>query len=196
MASGRATMRSMEVMEALRGRRSIGKLDGDIDDAQVRELVEAAIHAPNHKLTEPWRFTVVRGDARVRLGAAWADCEAGRTTLTGAERDAYLRREAQKPLRAPVLIVVSTRTDADPIVAQEDFAASAAAVQNLLLAAHARGFGAMWRTGAMAYDQRINEHLGVERSDRIVAIVYLGRAAMPLPRDRPRNVEAVLRTLS
>ena len=196
MASGRATKRTMEVMEALRGRRSIGKLNGDIDDAQIRELVEAAIHAPNHKLTEPWRFTVVRGDARARLGEAWAACEAARTTLTGADRDAYLRREAQKPLRAPVLIVVSTRTDADPIVALEDFAATAAAVENLLLAAHARGYGAMWRTGAMAYDERINEHLGLAQSDRIIAIVYLGRAAMPPPRDRPRNVDAVLRTLS
>ncbi len=80
----------------------------------VAELIEAAIFAPNHKQTQPWRFTVLRGDARARLGAAWAASEATRTSLTGRDRDAYLRREAQKPLRAPVLIVVSTRTDADP----------------------------------------------------------------------------------
>jgi len=186
----------MEVMEALFGRRSIGTVDGEIDDAQVRELVAAAICAPNHKVTEPWCFTVLRGDARARLGAAWAAREATRTTLAGADRDGYLHREAQKPLRAPVLIVVSTRTDADPVVAVEDFAATAAAVQNLLLAAHARGLGAMWRTGGMAYDEQINEHLGLARSDRIVAILYVGRAAMSPPRERTRDVDAVLRTLS
>ncbi len=54
----------------------------------------------------------------------------------------------------------------------------------------------MWRTGSMAYDEHIDEHLGLASSDRIVAIVYVGRPAMPAPRDLTRNVDAVLRTLS
>ncbi len=185
----------MDVLEALRTRRSIGKLGGDVSPQDVRTIVEAALYAPNHKLTEPWRFTVLRGDARVRLGEAWSKRLAARTHETDADRDAYLRREAQRPLRAPVLIVVSTRTSDDAEVALEDYAATAAAVQNMLLAAHALGLGAIWRTGAMAYDASVGAFLGLDPSDRIVAIVYLGRSAMDPPRPRAHDVATALREL-
>lgn len=186
----------MDVLEAVRTRRSVGKLDGDVSEAEIRELIEAATWAPNHKLTEPWTFTVLRGEARARLGAAWARLAEIETSLTGEERATFVRREGDKPLRAPVLIVVSTRTDADAVVAAEDFAATAAAVQNLLLAAWAKGLGAMWRTGPLAYRRAINEHLGLDPSDRIVAVVYLGRMAMNPPKGRSRQTETVVRWLS
>ena len=92
--------------------------------------------------------------------------------------------------------MVAVRTDSDPVVATEDFAAGAAAVQNLLLAAHARGFGAIWRTGEMAHRKEINAALGLAEGDRIVAIVYLGRAAAEPPHARPRQIESVIRWLS
>ena len=183
-------------MEALRTRRSIGKLGGDVPDEVVRRLIEAALWAPNHRLTEPWRFTVLRGRARERIGAAWAAVLADETKLSGDARAALLEREAAKLLRAPVSIVVSVRTDADPVVASEDFAAAAAAVQNMLLAAWANGLGAIWRTGEMAYRKEMNAALGLAESDRIVAIVYLGRPAMDPPPARPRQLEPVVRWLS
>ncbi|MDQ2857546.1 MAG: nitroreductase family protein [Candidatus Eremiobacteraeota bacterium] len=185
----------MDVIEALRTRRSIGKLDGEVADDDVRSLVEAALCAPNHKLTQPWRFTLVRGDARRRLGAVWAEVAAAATSLDGTLRADFIAREAAKPLRAPALLVVSTRTAADPVVAGEDFAATAAAAQNLLLAAHARGLGAIWRTGAMAYHPEIKAHLGLSPTDRIVAIVYVGRPAMRVPAERMRDVDAVLHVM-
>ena len=189
-------MRIMDVLEALRTRRSIGKLAGDVGSDELRTIVEAALYAPNHRLTEPWRFTILRGDARARLGEAWSAREATRSTLTGPERDAYLKREAQKPLRAPVLVVVSTRTSDDAEVALEDYAATAAAIQNMLLAAHALDLGAIWRTGGMAYDAAIVTFLGLDPSDRIVGIVYLGRAAMGAPKARPHDVAQFTRELT
>ena len=186
----------MDVLEALRTRRSIGKLSGDVSPADVCTIVEAGLYAPNHKLTEPWRFTILRGDARLRLGQAWAAREAERTSLQGPEREAYLNREAQRPLRAPVLVVVSTRTSDDAEVALEDFAATAAAVQNMLLAAHGLGLGAIWRTGTMAYDTATIRFLELEPSDRIVAIVYVGQPAMEPPRTRPRELSSVVRELT
>ena len=98
-------------------------------------------------------------------------------------------------MRAPLLLVVSTRTAADPVVAAEDFAATAAATQNVLLAAHALGLAAIWRTGAMAYSTAVKSFLDLEATDRIVAIVYLGRPAMNSPLPRPRDSGTVLRTL-
>ncbi len=185
----------MDVLEALRTRRSIGKLTGDVSDADLRTLVEAGLWAPNHKLTKPWRFTAVRGSARERLGELWSSLASANTTLQGDELEVFRSREARKPLRAPLLLVVSSRTDPDPVRSIEDFAAASAAVQNVLLAAHALGFGAIWRTGAMAYRTEVNEFLGLESTDKIVGIVYVGRPAMDPPRSLPRDVAAALRII-
>jgi nitroreductase len=185
----------MDVLEALRTRRSIGKLGGEVSDEQIRILVEAGLWAPNHKLTNPWTFTVVRGAARERLGALWADLVKDAPLPPGVERDAFLSKEARKPLRAPVLLVVSTRTDPDEVRALEDFAATAAAVQNVLLAAHAMGLGAIWRTGDMAFNAAVNAHLGLAAGDRIVGIVYVGTPGMPPPVMQPREVDRYLRII-
>jgi nitroreductase len=185
----------MDVLDAIRTRRSIGRLEGDVADDDLREFIAAAICAPNHKRTEPWFFTVVRGEARARLGEAWAAAAAAQSALSDEERAAFLRREANKPLRAPVLVVVSTRTDPDPIVALEDYAATCAAVQNFLLAAWARGYGAIWRTGEMAYAAAVKAQLELAAHDRIVAIIYLGRPAMAVPKAPAHDLAAVVRTL-
>jgi len=182
----------MEVTEAIRTRRSVGRLGGDIADDSVVELIELATWAPNHHLTEPWRFTVIRGAARERLGELWGAAAAAASGLSADARLEFARRQADKLLRAPLLIVVSTRTDADPVVAEEDFAATAAAVQNLLLAAAARGFGAIWRTGAMVHSPQVKAFLGIDASDRVVAIVYLG-TEFTVPAPRPRAVDRVTR---
>jgi nitroreductase len=186
---------TVDTIEALRARRSIGKLDGDVPDAELRELIELATWAPNHKLTEPWRFTVLRGAARERLGALWAQIAGRETELSGEMRDELMRRTAFKPLRAPVIVAVSVRTDEKPVTAIEDFAAASAAVQNMLLAAHARGFGAIWRTGELAYRDEIKTFLGLDPTDRIVAFVYLGRPAMTAPPPRPRALEGAITVL-
>jgi nitroreductase len=187
---------AMDVLNALRSRRSIGRLGGEIGDQEIQTLIEAATWAPNHRLTEPWRFVVLRGEARERLGRLWAEIMATRSALHGEERAKLLQKEAAKPLRAPVLLIVAVRTDDDPIVAIEDFAATAAAVQNVLLAAQALGLGAMWRTGDMVYDHTVKEHLGLDPDDRIVAAVYLGRPETQPPRAQPRECKENVRWLS
>ncbi|GAC1304968.1 MAG: NAD(P)H nitroreductase [Vulcanimicrobiaceae bacterium] len=185
----------MDAIEAIRTRRSVGKVAGDLTDADVRELVDLALCAPNHKATAPWRFTIVRGDARVRLGRLWADVAATGPLPPGVERPAFLEKEARKATRAPVIVVTSTRTDEDPVVAAEDFAATAAATQNVLLGAHARGFGAVWRTGAMAYHAEVKAFLGLDPRDRIVAFIYIGVPAMGAPATRPPDSDAFVREL-
>jgi len=182
----------MDVVEAIRTRRSVGRLQGEIANGVIRELIELATWAPNHRLTEPWRFTVVAGTERERLGRFWGEIVAAAAGLEGAQREESIRREIGKLLRAPVLIVVSARTDPDPVVADEDLAATAAAVQNLLLGANARGLGAMWRTGQIVRDPSVKLFLGLAPSDRIVAIVNLGEPAMEVPSPRPRDLDGVI----
>ncbi len=183
----------MDTIEALRGRRSVGKLGGDVSEEVLRELIELATLAPNHKMTEPWRFTVLRGAARERFGAVWAEIAGRKTELTGEQRIELMRGAAAKALRAPVIVAVSVRTDGDPVRAVEDFAAASAAVQNMLLAAHARGLGAIWRTGDVAYRHEVKTFLGLDSGDRIVAFVYLGEPTMPAPQPKPRALDAVVR---
>jgi nitroreductase len=185
----------MDLIDALRSRRSIKQLEGDVSDADLRELIELATWAPNHRMTEPWRFTILRGAARDRFGALGAEILGRDSNLTGEAREIALRREAGKALRAPVIVAVSTRTDADPVIAEEDFAATAAAVQNMLLAAPARGYGAMWRTGDLAHRSETKAFLGLDPSDRIVAFVYVGKPVDSAPAPRPREVEGVIRRL-
>jgi len=183
----------MDVIDAIRSRRNIGRLEGEVAAHTIEELVELATWAPNHHLTEPWRFTVLSGAERERLGRIWGEIAADAQSLAGSARDEAIHRDVQKLLRAPVLIVVSTRTDPDPVVAEEDFAATAAAVQNLLLAATAFGLGAAWRTGRIVRDPVVKRHLGLDEDDRIVSIIYLGHPSGPPPQGRPRNVDVVLR---
>src|ERR1700679_921112 len=108
----------MDTFEAIRTRRTIGRRTGDVPCETISDLIEAPPWAPNHKLTQPWRFTVVTGTAREKLGEVW-----GREAAAKADpsaRAAVMEGEAKKPLRAPAVIVVSTRTDPNPVTAEED----------------------------------------------------------------------------
>lgn len=180
----------MDVFEAIRNRHTIGVMQGELPRETIRELIELATLAPNHRLTEPWRFTVVTGAARERLGHFWAQ-RAG-ASIDEKARDAFIAGEAKKPLRAPTLIIVSTRTDANQEIAEEDFAATCAAVQNLLLAAQSKGIYTGWKTGKMVHDPEVKQYLGLDPTDRIVGTIYMGTRTEESPKVRPRKVDDVI----
>lgn len=167
----------MEVLEAIHSRRSVGRMTQEVPSREVIEsLLEAAVQAPNHHETLPWRFVVLSGDARVRFGDAVAESViAKRQGLSEEEKEKVRADERRKPLRSPVLIAVVVRHDpekeAHPV---EDLQACSAAVQNLLLAAHGQGLATVWRTGSGAYSDSVKEHLGFSAQDEIAGFVYLG----------------------
>jgi nitroreductase len=180
----------MDTLEAIRTRRTVGKSVGDVPRETIAELIEAATWAPNHKLTQPWRFTVVAGAARERLGEVWA--REATADADPAKRDAIFAGEAKKPLRSPVLIVVSVRADANPVTAEEDLVATAAATQNLLLAAHAKGLSAAWKTGKMVSNVAVKQFLGLDPSDRVIAVIYLGAEGQESSTPRDRQVSSTI----
>ena len=181
----------MDAIEAIRTRRSMPLAEGGIPRELVEELIELATCAPNHRLTEPWRFTIVEGGGLEQLGRFWGAQAAAKAEP--AQRDKIIDNEVRKLKRAPIVIVVSTRTAADPEMAEEDFAATAAAVENILVAAHARGLAGMWRTGKMVHDPEVKRYLGLDPSDRIVASIYLGQTALAEAKPMPRQVASVIR---
>lgn len=163
----------METLEAIHTRQSIGQVKPDLVPRELIEtLLSAAVQAPNHYKVRPWRFVVMTGAGREKLGEAMA--QSTKASKPDATED-DLRKDRAKPLRAPVVIAVAVDkpglTKAKEI---ENVCATAAAVQNMLLAAHTLGLAAMWRTGPSAADPAIKQFFGWESDQHLIGFVYIG----------------------
>lgn len=190
-SQGTTTMSAQEaVLQVIRDRRSIGKCTEEVPDPQlIRQVLEAGTWAPNHKLTEPWRFVVLAGEARNGLGEAMgaaADRIAG-----GSDAGARARAKAiGKPLRAPYVIAILS--EPDPTVPEiEEVAAAAAAAQNILLASHALGLAAMWRSGELIYTPEVRAYLQMSDRAHMLGVVYIGCPAMEAPKRERKPVNSV-----
>lgn len=177
-------------LQALRSRRSIPKVKAERPPrALVEQVIEAAAWAPNHYKTEPWRFVVLAGDARRRLGDVMAESLRARIPNPDSEEgQRLLEKERDKPLRAPVVIAVGVEPSDDPRAVEiEEIAAVAAGVENMLLAARAMGLGAMWRTGEAARDPAVKRFLGFPEEAHILSFVYLGYPDLPPLPEKERD---------
>jgi nitroreductase len=168
----------VDAVEAIRARRTHKQFGaGPVDDGTLRELLALATLAPNHHLTEPWRFRVLGPEVRARIDVA-----------VGAKEAAKLRR-------APTLVLVTVLPSEDAAEAREDRDATAAAVQTLLLAATARGLASYWRTPQSFRDEDVRALLGLDPREQVVALVHLGPPASEPPAKARGPLEAVVRVL-
>jgi nitroreductase len=152
----------MEVEKAIRTRRTHKAFSAEaIAPAVLDELFELARWAPNHHLTNPWRFRVLGERTRERL------MELAESEQPGS---------AVKLRRAPTLVAVSARQSGDAAQDREDLLASAVAAYLVLLGAHARGYAGYWRTVPLLDDPRAREILGMPGEETPLALLYLGRA--------------------
>lgn len=163
----------MEALEDIFTRHSISKMRPDpVPRELVEKLLAAGAQAPNHYRVRPWRFFVITGDARVRLGEVMAK------SLKQRQPDSLqqeLIRERARPLRAPVLIAIAVDKPTEPKVTElENICAAAAAAENILLAANALGLGAMWRTGNAVHNPDVKAYLGLEPDRPLIAFIYVG----------------------
>jgi nitroreductase len=173
---GNAAPAQMDVFEAIRTRRSIGAVSQELPPREViEEILEAATWAPNHRLTEPWRFIVLAGSAREDFGEAIARGKVKRLVESEQPWQADFDRAKAKALRAPVIIVLAVEPQLGPkVIEMEEITAGAAAIQNMLLAAHALGLGAIWRSGEACFDPGVKAHLGLPESAHLLGFVYVG----------------------
>lgn len=163
----------MELISAIFSRQSISKVKPDpVPKAIIEELLQAAVQAPNHHRVRPWRFVVLTGDARKQLGEIFAQSKKKRDPDTP---EPVIDVERERPMRSPVLIAVGVDKPEGPKVIEiENVCATAAAVQNLLLAAQSFGLGVKWRTGPAAYDPDVKKHLGFDPDQHLIAFLYIG----------------------
>ena len=169
----------MDLIEGIESRTSALKLSEPAPTrAHIEQIIKAGTRAPDHGRLRPWRFVVIEGDARKKLGEAMANIL--RVKMPDASQ-AQLDAEAGKVMRAPTIIVAGAKISKAKIPEIEQVSAVAAALQNMFLAAHALGYGAMWKTGGVAYDKNVKEMLGLAAEDHIVGLLYLGTTAQAGP---------------
>ena len=163
----------MEALDALLNRVSLGRLQEPAPDAAQREvLFRAALRAPDHGYLRPWRFLTIEGEGRERLGELFVSAVLAKDSQAP---EAATTKARNMPMRAPLMVVVIAKLQAGHKVPEvEQLLSAGCAAHGILLAAHAQGLGAIWRTGDMAYDRTVAKGLGLAENERVVGFLYLG----------------------
>ncbi|MEO8089079.1 MAG: nitroreductase [Gemmatimonadales bacterium] len=176
----------MDAIAAINQRISVRRFRSDpVSRETIEQLLACAVRAPNHKLTEPWRFTVLTGAARDRLAEIRAKHRLKRYSdpatpeaLAGADK---VRRESKE---TPVYIVAMAAANPDEITREEDYAAVMMAVANLMIAAESLGLGTFLKSGGVMQDPELLQLAEVPDKFRVVGFISLG---YPAERDPPRR---------
>jgi nitroreductase len=149
----------VELEQAIRSRRTHKAYGAEpVDRDTLEELLDLGRWAPNHHLTNPWRFRVLGPRALERLKEAAGPEAAGKLD------------------RAPTLVAVSVMQTGDPVADEEDLCAAACAAYIVLLAAHGRGLAGYWRTPAVLRSPEGRAALGIGDDERAIALLHLGPA--------------------
>jgi nitroreductase len=175
----------MNVFDAIGQRRSIKKFqDRPVTREEVKALLDAAVLAPNHHLTQPWRFYVLGPEARRRYGLALGDRKARK--LPDADAQTAIREKSAAEYAAfPALIAVAMVVSESPETREEDYASVMQAITNMTLVAVERGLGTHIRSGAVLEDPAARAAIGVRDGERVVGIVSVGvPAEVPAPKTR------------
>jgi nitroreductase len=166
----------MDAITAINGRTSVRRFRSDpVPRETIEQLLDCAVRAPNHKLTEPWRFAVLTDGARDRFAEIRARHRLKRfDDPSSAEARAAADKVRREAREVPAYIVVMSAVNPDEITREEDYAATMMAMANLMIAAQSLGLGTYLRTGGVMRDPGLIELAGVPQDCRVVGIISLG----------------------
>ncbi len=160
------------------------KTDNPVHLKSIQMCLNAAIYAPNHKLTQPWRFCLAGEDTQRQLAHIYADNRALKNTqiltkerLSKAEvnYDCFYQKAFDKFMAIPSVILVGQQVSMNEVVYKEDYAACACAIQNFQLMAWSLDIGVQWSTGPIISDQRTYDLLEIKRENiELIGALYLG----------------------
>jgi nitroreductase len=185
----------VDAIDAIQRRTSVRRFRPDpVPRETIARLLDCAVRAPNHKLTEPWRFAVLSGAARGRLAELRARHRLKRypdpeseEARAGAEK---VRRETAE---TPAFVVVMCAVHPDEVTREEDYAAAMMATANLMIAAESVGLGTYLKTGGIMRDPGVAELVGLEEGFRVVGVVSLGYPATDEAPRRRRPADELTR---
>ncbi len=179
------------LLDQLLARRSVGPLQEPAPEGADLDLIlDAGLRAPDHGKLRPWRFVVIRGEARLAFGELLAEASAKRDPANGAALGERYRAWVR---RMPMLIAVGATVTSGNIPEIEQLLSAGAAAMNMLNAVHLLGYGGMWVTGANTYDPVVNAALGFEAPSRLIGLLTVGTPATTLPAmTRPNRADHVV----
>jgi nitroreductase len=155
---------------------------------ELDQMFASAVRAPDHGRLRPWHFVVINEDQRAAFGGLMADSLRRRNP---AVSDGEMQRERDKAFRSPVIVAVAAKVKRGHKIPEiEQIASASAAAQTIMLAAPALGYGAVWKTGAPAYDSSVKVALGLAADDDIIGFLYIGTQAggsSPIPRPNAKD---------
>lgn len=171
----------MDLVDTIRTRRSVGAFtEQSVDPELVLELLEIAVWVPNHRLTEPWRFALLTGEAAARYAEIRRDMALDACTL----EDEAARRQVgdgmfKKFSDIPAFLAVIMKAHPDSEIREEDYAACCCLVQNFLLLAWERGLSTSWKT--FKRDKRLRALLALADDETVVSWLHLGYPKGKIP---------------
>jgi len=159
--------------DIIRARRTSMLVDKErpVPNELIEELCELASWAPNHKRTWPWRFAAITGPAQLRFGDTVAEAMAA-----FGDEPAKVDKARTKYARTPAVVVVGSTAGDSELRAAENRDATAAAIQNFMLAATARGLATYWGSCPKGANDPVAQFCGFEPDTAVVCIMYLGWA--------------------
>lgn len=185
----------MSLSDLIKQRRSVFQFkDKVVPSDWIMQFIEAAIYAPNHKLTEPWRFLVLGRQTQAALSIIYAEKRASKRHDIDSKgyRQAF-EKSINKLMSIPQIILVAQVIDDDPVVRKEDYAACSCAIQNFQLAAWEQGIGVKWSTAPILKDERTFELLSLDLTNHeLIAALYMG-FPQAIGQTQRKPVEAVTR---
>lgn len=189
---------TQSVSELLQNRRSLypAQYSSDpVDDSIVKEMLENANWAPTHRLTEPWRFVVFKGEGLKRLAKFQSELYKEVTQKKGNFKEANFEKLAAKPMLASHVIAIGMKRDEkESVPVEEEIASVAMAVQNMYLTATAHGIGAYWGSGGVTYFEEAKEFFGLGPNDKLLGFMYLGNLKIDKwPKGRRKPIEEKVR---
>jgi len=173
----------------LRGRRTIDRFRvGEVPPAAlVREAIDVARWAPNHHLTEPWRFALLGPETQAAI------VEINTRILTTARGPEVAQAKRERWAAMPGWLAVTCQRDDDAVTAQEDYAACACAIQNFTLYLHSAGVGSKWASGVVTRDDDFLRAIGADPArEYCVGLIWYGYA-LRSPRSQRRALDGIVR---
>ena len=180
----------MDGLQLLQNRVSITKLDAPApNEQQLRAVFGAASRAPDHGKLQPWRFLVIEGEGLEKLSSVFVDAL---VKSNPGVSQSVVEKTKNMPFRAPMIIAAIAKClDHPKVPRQEQLLACAAATQNILNALFALKFGAVWRTGDLAYNADVKQALGLNAAEELIGFIYVGSPVGDIPAPPQADIASI-----
>lgn len=184
----------MELTRLIKERRTIHQFEHrEVPIELVTELLETAVWVPNHKMTQPWRFVIVRGEGKRRL-ADLARIGGQNKANDPAKKEEMGQRFYDRFMNVPLFVAVVMKEDPNPVTREEDYASASCLIHNFSLLAWEQGIGLVWETYPLLHNPAFREALGVGPGEKIVGSLHVGYPAK-VPDAQPRHSAGQLLTV-